>query len=298
MSFRLICHGGSGLSAPFAGRIFGVEPDGHLRYYRYLGDGTADHSGSTGWDTHSGNTIGHGWTDFQHILGMGDGVLMGIQNNGDLRWYRYTGDGTQDPAGAVGADANNGNTIGNGWQNFLHVFVRAAFVRPLGFEPERVIYAVDHDGFLHWYRYLGTGEHDPSGAIGWHPNSGNIIGNGWFGFKFIVGIGPEIYGVRDDGALHWYRYTGNGENDPSGATGAHANNGNQIGRGWAGFRSLFAGPSSIAGADGIDVGYDTLWGVEENGDLRWYGYGGDGAQDPSGSTGWHPHSRNIIGNGW
>lgn len=298
MAFRLICDAGAGTSdLKYFGRIYGFESNGDMRWYRYTGDGTADPSGNTGWEKNSGNAVGNGWSMMQTVLGAGDGVIFAIANNGDLHWYRYSGDGEEDPSGATGADANNGNVIGNGWGDFEHVFVRAAFSTPW-FEPMRVIYAVDHEGFLHWYRYLGSGEQDPSGGTGWHPNSGNIIGNGWLGFKFIVGIGPFIYAVRDNGDLHWYRYTGNGENDPSGATGAAANNGNVIGNGWAGFRDLFGGPSAIWRSGELDVSGHTLYGVEQNGDLRWYRYVGDGTQDPSGNTGWDPNSRNIIGNGW
>jgi hypothetical protein len=63
------------------------------------------------------------------------------------------------------------------------------------------------------------------------------------------------------------------------------NSGNTIGNGWQNFKILTA-------ASGV------LLGVEPNGDLRWYSYQGNGTHDPSGNTGWHPNSRNIIGRGW
>ena len=37
------------------------------------------------------------------------------------------------------------------------------------------------------------------------------------------------------------------------------------------------------------------YGVEQNGDLLWYRYDGQGEKDPSASTGWHPNSGNPIG---
>jgi hypothetical protein len=46
----------------------------------------------------------------------GDGVVLAIKPDGDLLWYRYTGDGT-----TTRWQINSGNTIGNGWQDFKQV---------------------------------------------------------------------------------------------------------------------------------------------------------------------------------
>jgi hypothetical protein len=56
-----------------------------------------------------------------------------------------------------------------------------------------VVFAVAENGDLLWHRYDGTGVADPNGATGWHPNSGNPIGNGWQGFRQLYG------GVSDEG---------------------------------------------------------------------------------------------------
>ncbi len=50
-----------------------------------------------------------------HVLSPGDGVVLAIQRDGDLLWYRYTGDGTADPSGATGWKPNSGNQIGRGF---------------------------------------------------------------------------------------------------------------------------------------------------------------------------------------
>lgn len=47
------------------------------------------------------------------------------------------------------------------------------------FATNNVIYTVEDDGALRWYRYDGGGEQDPTGALGWAANSGNQIGRGW-----------------------------------------------------------------------------------------------------------------------
>src|ERR1700761_9128638 len=221
MAFTQLIYGGNGTTPvdsglPNIGVIYGVAPNGDLLWYRYHGGGARDRSGATGWDPNSGNPVGNGWQNFRQIFGCGDGVILAIEQNGDLRWYQYQGNGESDRSGATGWHANSGNTIGNGWQNFRQVFVTPAEGRSPG---SLVIYAVAQNGDLHWYRYLGSGENDRSGATGWHPNSGNPIGNGWQNFHRLFGCGAVIFGVKENGDLLWYVYNGSGLSDRSGATG-------------------------------------------------------------------------------
>ena len=49
------------------------------------------------------------------------GVVLAIKHDGDLLWYRDTGDGTADQRGATGWEPNSSNPIGRGWQNFHQV---------------------------------------------------------------------------------------------------------------------------------------------------------------------------------
>ena len=42
-----------------------------------------------------------------------------------------------------------------------------------------VIYCVQENGDLLWYRYDGNGQSGSPGGQGWHSNSGNKIGQGW-----------------------------------------------------------------------------------------------------------------------
>lgn len=273
---------------PGTGRVYGVKPDGDLLWYEYSGNGTADPSGATGWSTNSGNPIGRGWGGFQHVLGGGDGVVLAVQPDGALLWYRYEGDGTADRTGATGWVAGSGSQIGRGWQNFRHLFVVPKEGRASGI----TVFAVAQNGDLLWYRYDGHGQPDPTGGTGWHPNSSNVVGNGWSDFERIVGTGAGIFGVAGNGDLLWYRYAGQGEPDRSGASGWDPNSGNPIGRGWGDFTDL-AGGSDDSGGFGAE-----LFAVSPNGDLRWYRYDGDGTADRTGGTGWRRNSSNIIGNGW
>src|SRR5215207_2638002 len=167
MAFIHAFYGGNGTVAvdsglPRVGTIFGIAPDGDLRWYRYSGQGEQDPSGARGWDANSGNRIGNGWQNFLHVMGGGDGVILAIQPNGNLLWYQYDGQGENDPSGSRGFHANSGNPIGNGWQNFRHVFVTPQ-EGPTS-RSRLTVYAVAQNGDLLWYSYAGNGESDVSGA--------------------------------------------------------------------------------------------------------------------------------------
>jgi len=98
---------------PRAGTIFGIALDGDLRWYRYSGQGEHDPSGALGWDANSGNRVGNGYQNFLHVMGCGDGVVLAIQPNGDLLWYRYDGQGEDDRSGALGLYASGRRCIGS-----------------------------------------------------------------------------------------------------------------------------------------------------------------------------------------
>jgi hypothetical protein len=154
--------------------VYAVAQNGDLLWYSYNGNGESDPSGRLSWHPNSGNTIGSGWQNFRLVFTSG-GVIFGVRNDGNLLWYSYHGNGQSDRSGTVGWDANSGNQVGNGWQDFRAVFGGVSDSGGLGY----VIYAVARNGDLIWYRYNGNGEADPSGHLRWDRNSGNPIGNGW-----------------------------------------------------------------------------------------------------------------------
>jgi hypothetical protein len=287
-------YGGNGLTfvdsgLPLVGLFFGIAANGDLRWYRYTGRGQSDPSGQTNWHQNSGNAIGNGWQSFKHVLGCGDGVILGVHENGDLYWYSYDGHGEEDPSGSQGWHPNSGNVIGNGWHGFRHIFVSSRAGRPPG---RLAVFAATEEGDLRWYSYQGNGEHDPSGATGWHPNSGNVIGNGWQHFRHLHASGGVIFAVDAIGDLIWYAYQGNGEHNPAGDTGWAANSGNPIGNGWHSFQHIFGGTD-----DSGSFGH-VLYGVTPAGEMRWYKYVGQGEADRSGNIGWSVNSGNHIGEGW
>ena len=284
----------AGVARPHVGRFFTIEDDGALRYFRYDGFGEQDPTGANGFvGNNSGNQIGRGFQHFLQVVGGGNGIILAVAPNGDLTWFRYTGAGEHDPTGTNGFVENNpGNVIGRGFHSFRHLFVSPREAQTTA----TTIFAVAENGDLRWFQYDGHGEHDPTGVRGFGgPNQSNQIGRGFLDFRHIVGVGGDAFlAVRDNGDLLWFRYSGNGEQDPSGTKGfAENNSGNQIGRGFQTVRHLFGGVTDRPGLEGQTAPARVFYFVDENGDLRWLRYGGDGEQDPTGSMGFDGPIRAI-----
>jgi hypothetical protein len=257
--------------------FYAVDDDGLLRWYRYVGGGEPnDVPGAVNWHPNSGNPIGNGWGAFTSIHVCANGAITGIDNGGNLYWFRYTGEGQSDWTGTTGWEPGSGVVIGNGWAAFKHIVPWAGAA-----DGDIGLLAVTATGDLLWnYFYRG-----------WHPNSGNVIGSGWGNFVRLTGAFNTIFAVADNGDLRWYSYRGSGEFDPSGTAGWQPNSGNVIGTGWNDFHRLSC---SVIDANGV---YE-LYGAERGGALRWYQYYGQGMPEASGAAGWHPNSRNIISGTW
>jgi hypothetical protein len=204
------------------GVVAGVHQDGSLYWFRYVGEGESDWTGTAGWETGSGTVIGGGWGGFAHIVpwaGTSDADLglLAVTDTGDLVWHYFY----------RGWYPNSGNVIASGWGNFARL--AGAYT---------TIFAIGDNGDLRWYDYRGMGEFDPSGTLGWQSNSGNLIGNGWNDFRHVCcsAIDPngihELFCAGSGGTLRWYRYTGQGIPDPAGETGWHANSRNIISGPW------------------------------------------------------------------
>jgi hypothetical protein len=300
MSVKHIFYSGNGTTPvdsglPHVGRFFAVMPNGDLRWFHYDGNGENDPTGTLGFRPNTGNTIGNGFQNVRHIDGGGDGIILAVQPNGDLIFFQYSGNGEHDPSGTLGFEGpNQGNQIGNGFQNVRHLFVSPRQGRTTS--PKTTIFAVVENGDLLWFQYSGNGEHDPSGTLGFEgPNQGNQIGNGFQNVRHIVGIGAGAFlAVQPNGDLLWFRYSGKGEHDPSGTLGFVGNNsGNQIGNGFQSIRHLFGGSTDHGGRGHI------FYVVAENGDLLYFRYDGNGEQDPTGTLGFErPNQGNQIGNGF
>jgi Tachylectin len=315
MSMKHILYSGNGSALvdsgpPFTdeGKFLAVNENGDLLYFRYDGDGEQDPTGTrgfTGPGNNSGNQIGRGFQDFIHLLGCGDGVILGVKSNGDLTYFQYSGNGEEDPTGTLGFEGpNQGNVIGNGFHTMRHMFVSPR--SGITSHPAVTIFCVAENGDLLFFRYTGNGEEDPSGTLGFEgANQGNQIGNGFVNFRHIVGIGDRKFlAIPENGDLLYFHYTGMGEQDPSGTNGFVGegnNSGNQIGNGFQGMRHLFGGVTSHNPPAPHRFAHHVFT-VAENGDLLFFRYEGNGEQDPTGTLGFtgptNPNSGNQIGNGF
>ncbi len=175
------------------GIIYAVQADGLLVYYRHSGWLT----GSGVWSNGGGLVIGDGWQQFKTVLASEDGQLFGITQDGEARWYKRLF--TEVATGAGSWHPNSGASVLTGLEGFPRMFG--------GFDG--VLYGVDTDGDLHWFKYQGG-----DGSTEWHPKSGEVIGSGWKQY-YALWAGPNgvIFGIRQGSSLlHWWRYLGASDN--------------------------------------------------------------------------------------
>src|SRR5262245_31759608 len=201
--------------------------------------------------------------------------IYAIQPSGELLWYRdLKRDGTNGPHAEDGWDIRSGNKIGDGWDQFRHVFSGG----------DGTIYTIKGTGELLWYK-----DDNKDGTSGWHAGSGNQIGVGWDQFKHVFSGGDGIiYAVKPTGELVWYRdLKGDGTNGARAETGWDPKSGSQIGVGWDQFEHIFSGGSGI------------IYAIRPTGELLWYqDLKRDGTNGAHGESGWHAKSGNQIGIGW
>ena len=232
-------------------------PDGRQLMYDHLGWAAPTAS----WQ--SEGQIGVGWDSFRLILSDGN-VFYGITQSGEMKWYRYDGDG-QWASGCCGI------SIGGGWDQFKQVISGG----------NGVFYGITYDGTMKWYRYT-----DPVGGHGsWASGCcGVVIGAGWNDFTQVFsGAGLRIasgtiYAVTRSGQLKWYHYT-----DPMGGNGTWTSGccGLAVGDGWR-FASL--------GSGGLGI----IYGVGYDGTLYWYKH-----LDPqNGSASWAHNTGIVVGSDW
>lgn len=154
---------------------------------------------------------------------------------------------------------------------------RQRFTRLIG-GGNGIIYAIQADGRLLWYRNLGWVTSSASWA---NKGAARQIGTGWAGFETVLaGADGTIFAMLGNGDLLWYRYI---LTDATTGSGYWAtNSGSRIGWGFSGFPRLFGGYDNV------------IWGIDGAGFLYRYRYNrNDGLV---GSGAWSGGNR--VGNGW
>lgn len=154
---------------------------------------------------------------------------------------------------------------------------RQRFVRLIG-GGNGVIYAIQADGRLLWYRNLGWATSSPSWA---NAGTARQIGTGWAMFETVLaGADGTIFAMRGNGDLLWYRYVVADWTTGRGSWAARS--GSRIGTGFTKFPRLFGGYDNI------------IWGIDPGGSLYRYQYlRNDGLVAPGA---WLGGTR--VGNGW
>jgi hypothetical protein len=223
------------------GILYTVDPAGLLHWFRHLGclDGTDRWQATPDPKGH----IGEGW-GMKHVFAGEDGVIYAVNQQNQLLWYRHLGfaDGTDrwqttpDPKGY----------IGEGW-DMKRVFAGA----------EGVIYAVNQQNQLLWYRHLGYAD----GTDRWQttPDPKGYIGESWDMQHVFAGEGGIIYAVNQQSQLLWYRHLGHSDGtdrwqttpDPKG----------YIGEGWTPKFAFHFMPSRQAGQAAIATAFKAHNGV-------------------------------------
>ena len=137
---------------------------------------------------------------------------------------------------------------------------------------DAVIYAVDQNNNLLWYRHDGREDGTPN----WAGPEGKNVGTGWTFTHVFSGGDGIIYAVKPNGELLWYRHDGRGDGTPRWAT-----EGKVVGTGWN-VKHVFSG------GDGI------IYAVAANDDLLWNRH--EGRED--GTPRWASTVSKVVGNGW
>lgn len=169
-----------GQAWPEGSVVYGLTADGAVVWLEI--------PASASMPLHKPQLVQSGWGQKKNIFSTGEGVLYGVEPNGDLTWNHHVNnhDGMSAPQWQQ-------HPVGNGWGSFSRLF-------SIG---QGIIYAVKPDGTLLWYRHIGYAD----GTKVW--SGPKQVGNGWNGFKFVFGA-PHgaIYAVNQQGELLFYKHNG------------------------------------------------------------------------------------------
>ncbi|MBC7997011.1 MAG: hypothetical protein IAF58_03660 [Leptolyngbya sp.] len=212
-------------------------------------------------------------------LGVTGVPMYAVGANGDLLWYSHQG--FQDGSNSW-ANRRAAKKVGEGWALSTQIFKG----NPRGVDKEEgIIYRVDTNGDLYWYKHTGYS----NGSLNWV--EGKRVGVGWKAKHVFAGGGGIIYLIDDKGDLYWYKHLGyqsgafSWANDARGKKIADGTNvdlrtGRNIAIEWQTARFVFSGGEGV------------IYLIDDKGDLYWYKHVGfrDGAESWQG--------RKRISRGW
>ncbi|MCS7482200.1 N,N-dimethylformamidase beta subunit family domain-containing protein [Umezawaea endophytica] len=142
-----------------------------------------------------------------------------------------------------------------------------------------IVYAIQADGVLLWYRHSGW----QTGAASWSNGGGLAIGSGWQQFKTVLAAADgQLFAIGEDGSMRWYKYQ---LTDPNTGAGTwHAASGSVIRTGLQAYPRIFGGWNGV------------FYAIDTSGNLHWFRYlAGNGT---NGAGAWHANSAAVISGGW
>ena len=244
--------------------VYAIEPDGDLLWYRH--DGAETGGGISTWK--GPTTVGVGWGEAVHVFPGGGDVLYLIDTEGRLWWYEHKGFNTGAGLSSAGSWAER-RQVGRGWGDVARVFSGG----------DGVLYVVDAEGRLIWYRHNGvaTGEGLETPGAWSGPRE---VGVGWGSALHLFSTGGGvIYAVMPDGTLRWYRHDGYLDGRGLESPGAWAGP-VDVGSGWADVTQVFSRAGGV------------IYAVMPDGTLRWYRHDGH----RTGAVQWRGPVE--VGTGW
>jgi hypothetical protein len=225
--------------------IYGVLPDGTLRWYRHDGSrrGVVDWQGP--------RDIATGLQGLKQAFGGDYEVFYTIASDGTLKRYPHSHTDVAGDFATKGTEVPR--NVGNGWQNFKQVFSTSEDSR---FGGDPIIYAIAQDDTLKWYRFGDKPWENPKD-----------VGSGWGNFKTVFSTGEGIiYAITQEGKLLWhkhnfFKYGVGAEGQGSGGQTAWEGP-KEVGRGWQNFKHVFSSNEGV------------IYAVTKEGKLLWYKHQG------------------------
>ena len=222
--------------------IYGVTAEGQVTWYSKAGGATGAWSRPT--------VVASRWP-LVSLTPAGGPDFFAVGQYGQLEWRE------------LGADPrliHPAASLGTGWTAYPRVFGGA----------DGVIYAIQSDGALLWFRRSATGALE--GPL--------VVGSGWNGFTAVFSAGHGvIYAIKPNGDLVWYRHSDYLTGTTVGPSGPRSGNSSRVfgsaaiveaagvphwsgpitvGNGWAGFKTV------VPAGDGV------ILAIRPNGELDWY----------------------------
>ena len=214
--------------------VFGVLQNGTIYIYPH----TNPENGKVVWGQK--RYVGSGWHIGRTLAGPGGFVYLMVADTGELRRYRWNGDGWDSFDGG-----GQYRVVGNGWSRYS----QPAYRNKVTVDEKGRLYEIDAEGHLKVF-FSDAGD-DWAPEVG----GGRVLATGWNQYDLLVAAGDGVlYARKPNGDLSRFRYHA--------SSGQFVQHGLLVGQGWQFYNHIFS--------PGGDILYGTR--PEGDGELVWYRY--------------------------